>query len=134
MDIKTPEERSKNMAAIRCRDTKPELILRKAIFKKGLRYRINSKLPGKPDLVFPGRKLAIFVDGCFWHCCPRCFKAPATNSEFWREKIAANTRRDEEVNNLLTDEGWKVERYWEHEIYQDLDEIVKKIFNTIVLK
>lgn len=131
MDIKTFEERSKNMAAIRCRDTKPELILRKALFNKGLRYRIISKLPGKPDLVFPSRKLAIFVDGCFWHCCPKCFKAPSTNSEFWREKIAANMRRDEEVNNLLADEGWKVERYWEHEIYQDLDEIVQKIFNIV---
>lgn len=132
MDIKTPQERSKNMAAIRCRNTKPELLLRKALFNKGLRYRINSKLPGKPDIVFPGKKLAVFIDGCFWHCCPKCFKAPDTNSEFWREKIYANTRRDENVNKLLEDEGWKVERYWEHEIYQSLDEIVHKIYNIVI--
>jgi len=132
MDIKTPEERSKNMAAIRCRDTKPELLLRKALFSKGLRYRIISKLPGKPDIVFPGRKLAIFVDGCFWHCCPKCFKTPDTNPEFWRDKIATNMRRDLEVNNLLIDEGWKVERFWEHEIYQDLDVIVRKIYSIVI--
>lgn len=131
MDIKTPQERSKNMAAIRCRDTKPELILRKALFKKGLRYKINSNLPGKPDIVFSGKKLAIFVDGCFWHCCPKCFKKPTTNTKFWREKISANMRRDNVVNKLLADEGWGVERYWEHEIYQDIDEIVQNIYSII---
>ncbi len=132
MDIKTPEERSKNMAAIRCRDTKPELLLRKALFRSGLRYRINSKLPGKPDIVFPGKKLAVFVDGCFWHCCPKCFKQPVCNSEFWKQKISTNKGRDNEVNQILTTQGWRVIRFWEHEIYQSLDEIVH-IINKIVI-
>jgi DNA mismatch endonuclease, patch repair protein len=128
MDIKSPEERSKNMAAIRSRDTKPELLLRKKLFKKGLRYRITNKLPGKPDIIFPQLKIAVFVDGCFWHRCPECYKQPENNYLFWEEKISSNVRRDRLVNEKLSRDGWKVIRFWEHEIYRDLDGVAERIY------
>jgi DNA mismatch endonuclease, patch repair protein len=131
MDIKTPEERSMNMAAIRSKDTKPELMLRKALHKEGLRYRVNNSLPGRPDIVFCSKKVAVFVDGCFWHGCPKCYKEPATNQEFWKGKKEKNLSRDSEVNTKLKEKGWRVERFWEHEIYQDIDLIVAKIINMV---
>jgi DNA mismatch endonuclease, patch repair protein len=131
VDIKTQEARSKNMAAIRCRDTKPELLLRKALFNSGLRYRINTDLIGKPDIVFPGAKLAVFVDGCFWHCCPKCYKQPENNSEFWKQKISANQKRDILVNEALTAQGWRIIRFWEHDIYNDLDFIMRKVLKLV---
>ncbi len=127
MDIKTPESRSKNMSAIKSKDTKPELKLRKALFRAGFRYRININLTGKPDIVFFGKKLVIFVDGCFWHGCPACYKKPDTNKEFWEKKLKQNKKRDEEVKSLLIDDGWQVLRFWEHQINSELEEVLEKI-------
>lgn len=131
MDIKSPEARSKNMSAIKSRNTKPEMKLRKALFKEGLRYRVNYKLPGKPDIIFPGKRLVIFVDGCFWHRCPECYREPDNNKEFWKEKIARNVKRDEEVNSILNEAGWTVLRFWEHDIKRNLSEVVKKIISEL---
>lgn len=103
------------MAAIRGTDTKPELILRRGLHALGLRYRLHSrKLPGKPDLVFPGRRAVIFVDGCFWHghdC--HLFKWPKTRVDFWRIKIGGNIVRDEKVRAALAADGWRVLDVWE---------------------
>ena len=79
-------------------------------------WRRNSKLPGKPDFVFPKLKQAVFVDGCFWHGCPKHGTKPKTNASFWRKKIQRNQARDKEVNRLLRAKGWKVIRVWEHEL------------------
>ena len=115
VDVLSKKQRSYNMSRIQGRDTKPELMFRRYLFSKGLRgYRVHSKLPGKPDIVFTKYKLAIFVDGCFWHRCPKCFKEPETNKEFWRKKITGNIKRDKVINRLLKKEGWVVLRFWEH--------------------
>lgn len=130
-DVLTPEQRSKCMSKNKGKDTKPEIILRKALWAKGIRYRKNyklpDKLPGKPDIVFVGKKIAVFVDGCFWHQCPLHFQMPDNNRVFWEKKINRNVERDKEVTSKLEDKGWKVVRFWEHEIKDDLESLVKKI-------
>lgn len=127
-DVLTPEQRSKCMSHIRGKDTKAELQLRKALWNEGLRYRIHYKiLPGKPDIVFISSRLAIFVDGCFWHGCPIHFKFPNTNKEFWNRKINGNITRDQNINEQLKNMGWNVMRVWEHEIEKEIDSIVVRI-------
>lgn len=79
-------------------------------------WRRNSVLPGRPDFVFPGRKVAVFVDGCFWHGCPEHGTQPKQNAEFWERKLAANRRRDRRVGRELRSRGWQVVRFWEHDL------------------
>lgn len=101
------------------RDTKPELALRRALFALGLRYRVAYPIPGLPrrsmDIAFPGAKLAIFVDGCFWHSCPEHGVSPKSSSAWWGAKLEGNRRRDSETTQHLVAEGWEVLRFWEHE-------------------
>ena len=118
-DVMTPEQRSRNMAAIKGKDTKPEMIVRKYLFSRGLRYRVNNrKLPGTPDIVLKKYKTVIFIDGCFWHGHMDCkyFRLPKSNVDFWRHKIAMNIARDYANNVDLKLAGWKVIRIWECEI------------------
>lgn len=134
-DVMTSEQRSRCMARIKGSDTKPELLLRKALWAKGLRYRLKYKvrgrfLEGRPDLVFPGRKLAVFVDGCFWHGCPKHATKPKKNADFWAKKLDRNVERDKEVNEILRQQGWQVVRVWEHEVRRDLSTVVKKIIHA----
>lgn len=114
-DIVTPEKRSLMMSGIRGKDTKPEILIRKALFARGWRYRLHDKrLPGKPDLVFPRLRAVIFVDGCFWHghhC--HLFKLPSSRIEFWTEKIGRNRERDIEVRRKLDELGWRHLTVWE---------------------
>lgn len=114
LDPHTPEQRKRNMAAVRGRDTKPEMIVRRGLHAAGFRYRLHGALPGKPDLVFSSRRAAIFVHGCFWHGhdCPM-FKIPATKETFWREKIGQNQARDAKVRDRLLQDGWRVATIWE---------------------
>ncbi len=103
------------MSGIKGKNTNPELVIRKALFAKGFRYRLHdNKLPGKPDLVFPKYNAVIFVHGCFWHAhdC-RLFKWPSTNEDFWRTKISRNTEVDEQNRSSLRDKGWRVLEVWE---------------------
>merc|ERR1711879_636225 len=100
-DVLTKEQRSYCMSQIRGKNTKPEVILRKALWSMGHRYRIKNKLPGKPDLVYPSLKVVIFVDGCFWHKCPKHYQPPKTRPLFWEKKINANAERDEKNDTLL---------------------------------
>lgn len=124
-DVLTKEQRSYNMSMIKGRNTKPEIALRRLLFSKGIKgYRVNYKLTGKPDIVFSVKKVAVFIDGCFWHKCPKCFKKPATNRAFWRKKIDSNIKRDKVVNAELKKKGWKVVRIWEHELRNE--KIVKR--------
>ena len=126
MDKLSPEQRHKNMAAIRGKDTKPEMIVRKGLWRMGFRYRLNHKrLPGHPDLVLKKYRTCIFVNGCFWHghnvditifdntdCC----KIPKTNREFWIKKIRRNKERDIEEQKRLAEMGWHCITVWECEL------------------
>ena len=119
MDVHSKETRSYNMSRIKNKNTKPEEIVRKFLFSKGLRYRKNDKcLPGHPDIVMPKYKTVIFVNGCFWHGHEECkyFVWPKSNEEFWRKKIGSNIERDEKNINKLKQLGWKVLTVWECEL------------------
>ncbi|MEO3807965.1 very short patch repair endonuclease [Sphaerisporangium sp. B11E5] len=109
----------KSMQANRGRDTKPELALRRAVHALGLRYRVSIRpLPNirrTADLVFTRSKVAVFMDGCFWHGCPQHHTKSATNADYWAEKVRRNRERDAETDRLLTEAGWTVIRIWEHE-------------------
>ncbi len=116
MDVHTPEQRHRNMAAIRSQDTKPELYLRKLLFAKGYRYRLYPKnIPGKPDLWLAKYRTAVFVHGCFWHRHEGCkfATAPKNNAEFWNQKFQKNIRRDEVVKNGILSMGLKYLVIWE---------------------
>lgn len=131
MDVMTPQQRSRCMSRIRGRDTKPELALRKAVWARGRRYRLSYPIPGKPDLVFPGQRVAVFVDGCFWHGCPEHGTLPKTNREFWTSKLNQNKERDVRVTMQLRKMGWKVLRYWEHEVSTNLDDVADTIIAAL---
>lgn len=121
-DVLTKEQRSYCMSRIHGRDTQPELILRKKISSNKIRgYRVHYRLLGKPDIVFPRKKIAIFIDGCFWHKCPKCFPRLSTSKKYWVNKVGSNIRRDEKVTLELRRKGWRVIRIWEHEIRKNLN-------------
>jgi DNA mismatch endonuclease (patch repair protein) len=127
MDVMTSEQRSRCMANIRGANTGPEVRLRKALWKAGHRYVLNSRLPGRPDLLFVSARVAVFVDGCFWHRCPMHLTRPKTNARFWRLRLEANVLRDQRVNLELKRLGHKVLRFWEHEVEDSLPTIVGRI-------
>lgn len=114
----TPAVRE-SMKGNRGRDTTPELRLRSSLHARGLRYRVSTRaIPGvrrTVDVVFPRVKVAVFVDGCFWHGCPEHYRPANTNSEFWRDKIEGNRRRDADTDRILAESGWAVVRVWEHQ-------------------
>lgn len=107
------------MLANRRRDTRPEMTLRRALHAAGLRFRVDVPLPfdrrRRADIVFPRQKVAIFVDGCFWHRCPEHYTSPKANSEFWAEKARRNVERDRDTDARLEALGWTVLRFWEHD-------------------
>lgn len=123
------------MSQIRSKNTTPEVILRKKLSSNGIKgYRLNYSLPGKPDIVFTRKKLVIFIDGCFWHKCPKCFIRPETNKAFWKKKLQRNIIRDKKINQQLKDMGYYIIRLWEHEIRKDLNNSFLKIFNKLMRK
>src|SRR6266566_3529743 len=117
--------RSANMRANRRTDTKPELALRRALHALGFRYRKDYRLDlaagvrVRPDIVFTARKVAVFVDGCFWHCCPEHGSQPASNTWYWEPKLRRNVDRDRAADVALGQAGWTVIRFWEHESIED---------------
>ncbi|MDR1181195.1 MAG: very short patch repair endonuclease [Bacteroidales bacterium] len=133
MDIWSKEKRSEVMSKIRSKNTEPEMILRKALFAKGYRYRINyKKLPGKPDIVFPKYKTVIFIHGCFWHGHEHCKIAhiPKRNTDFWARKISMNKERDKNNEMKVAALGWKVLTFWECEISKkELPLILERVIN-----
>lgn len=137
VDVMTPEQRSRCMAAVKGKDTKPEIIVRKYLFSRGLRYRVQvRKLPGNPDIVLPKYKTVIFVNGCFWHGHEGCryFRLPKSNVEFWEEKIKRNVARDFRNEAELKALGWRVIRVWECEIktLAQREEYLKCLYDRIV--
>ena len=115
VDVLTPAQRQLNMSRIRGRDTSPELLLRKALYSCGLRYRLHVRTPpGRPDIVLQRYRAVLQVHGCFWHGhdCPM-FKIPATRPEFWKEKIDGNRKRDQRTFRELQQDGWRIATVWE---------------------
>jgi DNA mismatch endonuclease (patch repair protein) len=114
-DVHTLEQRTYNMSRIKSKNTRPELEIRKLLYKRGFRYRLHRKeLPGKPDLVFPKHKAVIFINGCFWHhhdC--RLFKIPETRKAWWEKKLTKNKKRDKKNLSHLLHNGWRVMVIWE---------------------
>ena len=125
-------EASLRMTRVRQKGTRCEVELRRALHARGLRYRLQVPLLTKPlrvaDIVFTRRKLAIFVDGCFWHGCPEHGTSPKSNADFWRDKIETNKRRDLDTTRRLTEAGWRVIRVWEHE---DAEEAADRIMKAL---
>ncbi|QHF09498.1 DNA mismatch endonuclease Vsr [Pseudomonas syringae UB303] len=131
-DVFMPEQRSKVMAKIKCKNTKPEMIVRSTCHRMGLRFRLHRvDLPGKPDLVFTKRKLCLFVHGCFWHQHPGCKYAyqPKSRPEFWVPKLQKNVIRDENAKDSLEALGWKVAVIWECQTKKidEVESIIKEI-------
>ncbi|QWV94222.1 very short patch repair endonuclease [Geomonas oryzisoli] len=133
MDRISKEARSRNMQAIRSRNTEIEMTLRRALWASGIRgYRLcTQRIAGTPDIVFTKQKVAIFVDGCFWHGCPICYRKPKTNSFFWEKKLAYNKARDLHNTTQLTEEGWVVIRFWEHDVRKQLNLCISTIITAI---
>ncbi|MFE4262285.1 very short patch repair endonuclease [Streptomyces sp. NPDC056883] len=115
--------RRRNMQAIRSRDTKPERLVRSLLHARGLRYRVAAKplpdLRRTADIVFRPAKVAVFIDGCYWHGCPEHYVPPKTNSSYWSDKVARNMARDRDTDQRLQEAGWAVLRFWEHEPSSD---------------
>ena len=107
----------RRLSAQRLTDTKPEMALRRLLHRRGMRYRVHHPVPGtrrRMDLAFLGPKVAVFVDGCFWHACPEHGTAPANNAGWWADKLAANVARDADTDRRLAEAGWAAVRIWEH--------------------
>ncbi|WP_243841399.1 very short patch repair endonuclease [Mycobacterium sp. DL592] len=124
---------SRRMSRQRTRDTGPEMLLRRELHRRGLRYRVDASLPGMPrrraDILFTRAKVAVFVDGCFWHGCREHKTAPTTNAPWWAAKLTRNVERDRETDGHLISMGWTVRRVWEHEdithAAADIEQIVR---------
>ena len=135
MDVHSKAVRSYNMSKVKSRDTKPEVRVRKYLFAHGFRYRKNdSRYPGRPDIVLPKYKTAIFVNGCFWHMHAGCkySSVPKTNSGFWKQKLEQNKQRDENNITQMKDLGWNVIIIWQCEIKESafesrMDALIKQI-------
>jgi DNA mismatch endonuclease (patch repair protein) len=127
-DNLTKEQRSRTMSRIRRRDTKPELVLRKALWARGMRgYRLDTaKLPGRPDLTWTSGRLAVFIDGAFWHGHPSAFKSGKSGA-YWDAKIPGNVARDRQADAALRDMGWTVIRLWDFEVRKDLEGCISRI-------
>ena len=137
MDDLTPEQRKKNMQAIRSKDTTIELALRKALWKKGIRYRKNyKKLVGKPDIVITKYRIVVFCDSDFWHGYDWDNRKSRikSNQEYWIPKIERNMKRDKEVTAVLVEQGWIVLRFWEHSIRKNLESCLDDIEEAVSIR
>jgi DNA mismatch endonuclease (patch repair protein) len=127
-------EASRRMTKVRQTGTKAEMALRKALHRLGLRYRVNFQILKRPrriaDVAFTRLKIAVFVDGCFWHACPEHSSWPKSNAEFWQQKIEANRARDADTDAKLKEVGWTVIRIWEHECPETAADAIKTVIDT----
>ena len=136
-DVMTPKQRHNCMSHIRSKNTKPEQLVRQALWHHGYRYRLHAKdLPGKPDIVLPKYKSVIFINGCFWHGHDGCkdFIIPKTNTSFWLDKICKNKARDARDEAALSLAGWKVITIWECELKKSIiDETLVRLFSELII-
>jgi len=122
------------MSRIKGKDTKPELLLRKRLWNSGIRgYRVHwKKAPGNPDICFVGKKIAVFVNGCFWHRCPYCkLKLPKSHSAYWKEKFGKNVERDKRYQRELRQQGWKSITLWECKVKKNTEKCINKVNNAL---
>lgn len=134
MDNHTPEQRRKNMQAIKCSNTSIEILLRKELWRRGLRYRTDCRdVFGRPDILFPKKKIAVFCDSEFWHGYEweNRKEKIGTNREYWIPKIERNIERDREVNSVLESQGYTVIRFWGKEIKKDIDKCADIVENAL---
>jgi DNA mismatch endonuclease (patch repair protein) len=129
-DVFTKRKRSEVMSLIRGRNNKEtELFMMRLLRQHNIHgWRRQFPVDGKPDFAFPRFHIAIFIDGCFWHCCPLHFKLPKTNRVFWEKKLLGNKKRDRRINRILKEKGWKVLRFWQHELKNNPKKV---IFETV---
>jgi DNA mismatch endonuclease (patch repair protein) len=131
-DTVSKKKRSEIMSAVRSKDSEIEVKFRKALWKRGFRYRKNSaKYFGKPDLVLKKYKAVIFIDSCFWHGCEKHCRLPATRKKYWTKKIKRNKKRDKEVNLHYKNSDWQIIRVWEHELKKSLGKTLKKVTGSL---
>lgn len=124
--------RSQQMARIRARHTSPERLLRRLLWQHGLRYRLHARTEiGRPDIVFPGPRVAVFVDGCFWHGCPEHYVRPRSSNDFWAQKLQTNVKRDIRQTRELESLGWRVCRVWEHDVFEHPHRVVRRIVSAV---
>ena len=134
MDTVSPEARSRVMAKVRStRNRSTEWRVRAALMRAGVRgWALNAEdVPGRPDFSFPAQKVAVFLDGCFWHGCRKCQRIPASNTEYWNAKISRNCLRDRKVSAILRSRDWRVLRIWEHEIACSTADVTRKILAAL---
>ncbi|PIR80008.1 MAG: very short patch repair endonuclease [Candidatus Levybacteria bacterium CG10_big_fil_rev_8_21_14_0_10_35_13] len=135
MDVHTKSQRSFNMSRIKSSNTALEIMFRKYIWQEGVRgFRVKNKILGKPDIYFPKKKIAVFIDGCFWHKCPIDFITPKSNVEFWNSKISENLKRDKKINKLLKEKSVTVIRLWEHEVENNISDCFLRIEEQLKTK
>jgi DNA mismatch endonuclease, patch repair protein len=123
------------MSRIKSKNTSSELIVRKFLYKKGFRFRVNYRLEGKPDIIFPGRRIVVFINGCFWHKhgCDNSVM-PKTNRKFWKNKLNGNVERDKKVQKILKKEGWTVYRIWECELEEKNSKTLNNLETFLKIK
>lgn len=132
MDNLTPTQRHKNMQNIRSKETIIEMRVRSELRRRGLRFRKNvPNMIGKPDIVFPSSKVAVFLDSCFWHQCPYHANLPLIRRKYWIPKLERNKERAKEVNRQIRKKGWTVLRFWEHQIKNHFDECINKVAKVV---
>ena len=133
MDVFTSRKRSDIMSRVRGKGNRSTELAMVSLFRRHriTGWRRHARVFGSPDFVFPKCRLAVFVDGCFWHCCPEHAVSPKSNAEFWAKKLDENRARDAVNSAKLRADGWTVLRFWEHEIKNDLAAVVKRVVNTI---
>ncbi len=128
----TAASRSRQMSRIKSKNTGPEKVLRSSLWQRGLRYRIHAKTPaGRPDVVFPGSRVAVFIDGCYWHGCPEHYVRPRSRLEFWDGKLQENVDRDLRQTEALKEAGWLVLRFWEHEVFTSLQDVTDQVEQAV---
>jgi DNA mismatch endonuclease (patch repair protein) len=132
VDVLSAAQRSELMSRIQSKNTVPELLLRRAVWAFGVRYRVHRSIGRiKPDMVFGPARIVVFVDGCFWHQCPLHGTIPKSNVVYWKAKLERNIARDIETTRALTMAGWKVIRFWEHEVYDSPERCARRILKLV---
>ncbi|MBE3142019.1 MAG: DNA mismatch endonuclease Vsr [Thermoplasmata archaeon] len=126
-DVHTKAQRSYNMSRIRGKWTEQEKLVHNFLKGHKIKHRMHPKITGNPDIFLPDKKLVVFLDGCFWHACPSCYRKPASNVKFWTEKIRRNKKNDKNVNRILKKEGYSVVRIWECQMKKEFEDALSEI-------